>query len=79
MNEGEKMEELAEMEERLIALETKIAYQDNTIDILNEIVTKQQDKIDLLEKKLDALKEQLSLLAGSVPGSQLPDPPPPHY
>lgn len=67
------------MEERLIALETKVAYQDNTLDILNEIVTKQQDRIDMLETRVKSLKEQLALLAGTVSGGQLPDPPPPHY
>ena len=67
------------MEERLIELETKIAYQDNTIDVLNEIVTKQQDRLDLLEARMKALQDQIATLAGAVSGSRLPDPPPPHY
>lgn len=37
-------------EQRIIAIETKIAYQEDTIAQLNEVVCKQQTQIDALER-----------------------------
>ena len=45
------------MEERLEKLETRLAYQDQTIEALNEVVTRQQDQIDRLERSLQALED----------------------
>lgn len=67
------------MEERFIELETKIAFQENTIDALNEVVTNQQSQIERLEAEIKAIKEQLANLADALPGGQMPEPPPPHY
>ncbi len=44
------------MEERLELLETRLAYQDKTVEALNEVVTRQQDQIDRLERELQLLK-----------------------
>ncbi len=67
------------MEERFIELETKVAYQENTIDALNDVVTDQQRRIDKLEAEIKMIKEQLGNLAHTFSTGQLPDPPPPHY
>ncbi len=45
------------MEERLELLETRLAYQDQTVEALNEVVTRQQDQIDRLERELQLLKD----------------------
>ena len=45
------------MEDRLEKLETRIAYQDQTVEALNEVVTRQQDQIDRLERALQALED----------------------
>ncbi len=47
------------MEERLELLETRLAYQDKTVEALNEVVTRQQDQIDRLERDLQLLKDIL--------------------
>ena len=67
------------MNERLTELEVRVAFQDQTIQDLNEVVTRQQREIDRLVKELEAVK---SLLAGLSPSMVIPpedEKPPPHY
>lgn len=63
--------------DRLEALETRIAYQDLTIDELNATITAQWQQIDILKRKLDTLEHQVRA------GVHIADPeseqPPPHY
>ncbi|GAV19641.1 hypothetical protein MMIC_P0590 [Mariprofundus micogutta] len=67
------------MEKRLIELETKISYQDHIIDELNDVIIRQQQQIDRLEKAMKRLDEHLK--QGSNSGLARPDEevPPPHY
>ena len=62
---------------RLDALETRIAYQDRTIEELNATITAQWRQIDLLTRKLDTIEQQVRS------GVHIADPntevPPPHY
>jgi SlyX protein len=55
------------MEDRLEILETRLAYQDQTVEALNEVVTRQQDQIDRLEKSLQALEDLYRELQGRRP------------
>jgi SlyX protein len=65
-------------EERFQILETKVLYQDRTIDDLNEVVTKQQDQIDLLIAEVERLRQALiGIQEREVDGGE--EPPPPHY
>jgi SlyX protein len=67
------------MNERLTELEVRVAFQDQTIQDLNEVVTRQQREIDRLVKELESVK---SLLAGLAPSMVIPpedEKPPPHY
>lgn len=65
---------------RLDALEIRVAYQDETIEDLNKIVTEQWAHIDRLNRHATALVDRLQDLehTRSLGGSQL-EPPPPHY
>ena len=47
------------MEDRLVVLETKVAYQDHTIEALNAVVTEQQEQIDQLKKQIILIIEHL--------------------
>lgn len=47
------------MEERLIELETRLAFQDKTMEELNEVVTRQQQQLDQLEEQLSRLANRL--------------------
>lgn len=67
-----------EIEQRLIELETKIAYQDKTIEDLSDVVYKQDKQIILLEKNIELLKLQIqSFQSGEneIRGHEKP----PHY
>jgi len=65
------------MEKRLTQLESKLAFQERLLQELNSVVLDQQKKIDLLEQRVRALKDQ------SVQGELVKDlddeEPPPHY
>ncbi len=67
----------AEHNERIDALETRVAYQDQTIEELNAALTAQWQSIDLLTKKLAMLEEQMR--SGSYIADPATEPPPPHY
>ena len=68
---------MTDFTDRLDALETRIAYQDQTIDELNATITAQWQQIDLLKRKLDTIEQQVRS------GVHIADPsseqPPPHY
>ena len=62
-----------DIENRMIEIETKMAYQEKIVDELNSVVYEQQLKIDILEKKvLDLRKKNVDDIN---PAHQ----PPPHY
>ncbi|MCF7971892.1 MAG: SlyX family protein [Methylococcaceae bacterium] len=70
-------------EERLISIEIKIAYQEDTITQLNDIVCEQQNQIDALERLTQQLLgrvRDLSDTAGQSGGAlSAADERPPHY
>lgn len=66
------------MEERILDMETKMAYQENTIKELSDIIYEQQKKIDLLEEKIGILVDQFKAFADSS-GGGIRDDKPPHY
>jgi uncharacterized coiled-coil protein SlyX len=61
---------------RLDALETLLAHQDKMLGELNEVVSLQWRKIDVLERLVAQLREELQNIA---PQRDAPEPPPPHY
>ena len=67
------------MNERLTELEMRVAFQDKTIQDLNEVVTRQQREIDRLARELEVVKSRLSGLAPSMVVPQHDEKPPPHY
>lgn len=66
-----------EHNERIEALETRVAYQDQTIEELNAALTAQWQSIDLLTRKLVMLEEQMR--SGSYIADPATERPPPHY
>ncbi len=71
-------DETAALSDRIEGLEMRSAYQDETVEALNEVVTRQQDQIDRLLADVERLREVIRALSpeGVEPGEE---PPPPHY
>ena len=62
---------------RLELLETRIAFQDQTIEELNATITAQWRQIDTLTRRLDLMEEQVR--SGAQIADPATEPPPPHY
>jgi SlyX protein len=71
------MSEHASIADRLDALETRIAYQDQTIEELNATITAQWTMIDALSRKVNLLDEQARAVSNIA--DPRTEPPPPHY
>ena len=67
-------------EERLVKIETKIAYHEQTIKDLNEVVYQQQQEIDRLGSICDALVRRVKEFSDLITGIDSPaNEKPPHY
>ena len=67
------------MNDDLIELQTQLAFQEQTIGALNDVLTSQQKQIDLLRLELRLLKEKLGTLEDRVDSGPPQDEKPPHY
>ena len=66
-------------EDRLIDLETRFAYQEETLRVLNDIVTRQQQQIDRLELTCRQLLDRVERVGDGGQKNSLLDEVPPHY
>lgn len=64
---------------RLIELETRITYQDDTIRQLNDAVSRQQLDIARLERLCAAVQARLAAMIEATPREPAGDEKPPHY
>jgi SlyX protein len=71
------MSELKTLNERVDALEARVAYQDDTIETLNQTITAQWKQIDVLTRQLAALNDRLQEAESRSPGPV--NERPPHY
>jgi len=72
------MSEVAELLARIAELESRVAFQDDTVDQLNNVVSDQDRRIAQLEVLLRRTREQVEMLLPlmhAAPGEE----PPPHY
>lgn len=67
-------------QERINELETRVAFQEELLDKLNDAVSRQELEIEKLTRIVKVLNQQLKTLrlddAGTAPEDE---PPPPHY
>lgn len=66
-------------EERLIELETRLAFQDDALQALSESCLALQRRMEALELRLETAESRLKALAPSAVVSQAEETPPPHY
>jgi SlyX protein len=66
-------------EERIIELEIKVAYQDDLLQALNQIVSSQQQQIGRLEATCRLLHERVKSLSAQTGNVEPAQEIPPHY
>jgi SlyX protein len=71
------MDDIDRLNERIDRLETRLAFQDETMETLNKTITAQWQQIDGLSRQLVALAQRVSEAEAGAPDPA--DQPPPHY
>jgi SlyX protein len=71
------MSDIKALGDRIDALETRLTFQDETIETLNKTITAQWQQIDALTRQVANLGERLQEAEAHVPGAA--NEPPPHY
>jgi SlyX protein len=71
------MSDARTLSERIDLLETRLTFQDETIETLNRTITAQWQQIDALTRQLAALSERLREAENNAPVPA--NEPPPHY
>ena len=67
------------MENKIIELQSKLAFQDETINDLNEVITDQQNQLDQLREDVRLLNLRIASVAEASNVLDDKEPPPPHY
>lgn len=70
------------MQDRLIELESKFSFQEDSLQELNEVLIKQQRQLDEMRQLVESLRERIAELEAGGGGGGAPAPGserPPHY
>ncbi|MFV0455924.1 MAG: SlyX family protein [Pseudomonas sp.] len=67
-----------ELDSRMADLEARLAFQDDTIQTLNDVLVEQQRAIDLLNAQMGMLARRQADLQSRMGGDE-GEAPPPHY
>jgi len=68
-----------DLEQRINEVETRLAFQETTLQELNEALTNQQLQLSQLQSVLEKLRERIIELASNMQPDATVEPPPPHY
>lgn len=72
-------EQITSLEARITELETKVAYQDETIDILNDELKQHQMAMAKMTRQIELVGEKLKEMKPSSVVGEEHEIPPPHY
>lgn len=72
---------MTDLHEQLIDLQTRVAYQEDTLEQLNQVITQQDADINQLKQQIRLLVQRLedSLCTQGQDGELMQDERPPHY
>jgi len=68
-----------DLESRVTDLETRLAFHDDTIQALNDVLVEQQRLVERLQLQLAALAKRQEAMQGSLGAADEGGAPPPHY
>jgi SlyX protein len=71
------MNDAKALSDRIDALESRVMFQDETIETLNQTITAQWQQIDALSRQLASLNDRLQEAEANAPRPA--NEPPPHY
>lgn len=66
------------LEERVMDLESRLAFQDDTIEAMNDVLVAQQRVVERLQLQMSALLKRQEEMAGQFESFE-EEAPPPHY
>lgn len=66
-------------EDRLIDIETRLAFQEDAIERLSDVLYRQQELLDRLMARCDLLGTKVTELAEKLPDEMSGNEKPPHY
>jgi SlyX protein len=73
------MSDAEEMQARLDTLEAHIAHQDQVLEDLSDVATKQWSEITALKERLERLNNRFQEMEAGIDDAPEEEPPPPHY
>lgn len=73
------MSSIADLEQRLNELESRLAFSDDAIHQLNSVITNQDLLIAQLEEKIRVLGQRLQAVQANPIAAAHEETPPPHY
>ena len=65
--------------EKIEILETRQAFQEDTIESLNSVIIQLQKDIEAMQLKFKAMQEKVNQSADVLSSVESEEPPPPHY
>ena len=68
-----------DLEQRVTEVETRLAFQETTLQELNAALTDQQKQLSHLQGLLKKITEQLTEIMSRNQANTATEPPPPHY
>ncbi|MDH3326658.1 MAG: SlyX family protein [Gammaproteobacteria bacterium] len=79
MNDVKNSPEYQLLSDKIIDLQSKLAFQEHTIQELNEVITHQQTEMMLFKKQLMKISSQIENQPSSNIADSSQETPPPHY